>query len=360
MDQMDELRSAVKILLEKAQNAPVSDLASAVEKVTGVLRLSADLEKSQAELRKLTLEESKIRHEIDSAPKRERSESLKEYVSLLAPIVTILTLAATLIVQGWQFSQSEKDKREAAEDAQWADAVKTISQNSKLAPTVIAINPFLKSPRYRDPAKAYAVQILANSSDEILFADLFGAAFVPASWNTLDQVLRLDRALRTRQQPLDTKTYIAEKDTNDFEKLTVEEKNAANYDLDALTTICTQIDSVLKSPRPKGVSLDLSGTYLYNCDWGGVDLSGANLDGAGMIYVDVKGASLANITQFSGAYIFHVAWWEAENVSPALLQFLEENPDSKYKEGAKYGPRYQTFTPVEYATAVRRIEHQKP
>ena len=360
MDQMDELRSAVKLLLEKAQTSSVLELASAVEKVTGVLRLSADLEKSELELRKLALEESKIRREIESAPKRERSESLKEYVSLLAPFVTIITLAATLIVQGWQFTQSERDKRDAAEDAKWTDTVKAISQNSKLAPTVIALNPFLKSPRYGDAAKTYAIQILANTTDKTLFSDLFGAAFVPASWTTLDQVLKLDRALRTRQQPLDVKSYDAGKDTNDYRKLTAEEKDTENYDDDALPQICSQINSILKSPRPYGVALDLSGTYLYDCDWGGVDLSGANLDGAEMTSVDLKGASLANITQFDGAYIYHVAWWEADNISPAFLEFLEKNTDSKYKEGVKYGPRYHTFTPEQYAAAVQRLKAKKP
>ncbi|MBZ5555560.1 MAG: hypothetical protein LAO21_22870 [Acidobacteriia bacterium] len=52
MDQMEQLRAAASSLLNKAQDASVPELASAVEKATGVLRLSSDMEKAQAELRK--------------------------------------------------------------------------------------------------------------------------------------------------------------------------------------------------------------------------------------------------------------------------------------------------------------------
>jgi hypothetical protein len=359
MNQTEAIQSAITTLLEKAQNASVSELASAVEKASGALKLSTDLDKSRAELRNLGLEESKLRYEIDSAPKRERSESLKEYVSLLAPIFTIITLAATLLVQGWQFSRSEKDKREAAEDAQWADTVKTISQNSKLAPAVIALNPFLKSPKYGDLARATAVQLLANTNDQVLFNDLFGAAFTPVSRNNLEQVLKLDRALSTRERPLDDKSYDAQKDTNDYTKLTPEDKSAMDYNDAAFLRICSQVATALKAaPAAGSPALDLSATYFYDCDLSGVDIAGANIDGVRMIWVDVKGASLADITNFDGSYFYHVAWWEAEKISPTLLQYLENNSDSRYIEKAKYGPRFRTFKPEQYAAALQRLGHQ--
>jgi hypothetical protein len=132
-DQMEQLRAAASLLLNKAQDATVSELASAVEKATGVLRLSSELETS---------------------PGRERSERRKEYAALLVPVITIISLAATLLVQSWQFSRSEKDKSDEALDARWEDAVKTISQSSKLPPAAIALYPFLSSPRAVDRERA--------------------------------------------------------------------------------------------------------------------------------------------------------------------------------------------------------------
>jgi hypothetical protein len=281
---------------------------------------------------------------------------------------TLIALGAMLIVQYRQFGQSEKDKQEAAEDAQWANAVKVISQDSKLS--TIALDRFFKSPRYGDSAKAYAAQILANSSDEVLFGELFRAAFTPATWSVLDPLLKLDRALRARQEPLDTKSYIAKTDTNDYAKLSDDEKKIDRYDSDAFAKICSQIAPVLRPQRsqvstvfrfqrPSGEELDLSQTYIYNCDWSSVDLAGANLDEARILWVGLKGANLSGITRFSGIYIYHVAWWEAESISPELLDFLQNSSDSKYKQGAKYGPSYRTFSPEEYAAAVNRLKTQK-
>jgi hypothetical protein len=357
MDQMRALQSAVKSLLEKAQDATVSDLASAVEKATGVIKLAADLEKSQAELRKLSLEEAKLQHENDTAARRESSERLREYVTVLAPVVTIFTLALTLIVQGWQFRESERNKREEVEDAQWAEAVKLISQGGKVSPGVIALSPFLKLPRYQNTARETAIQLLANSSDPILYTDLFGAAFVPVGWNNLDQILKLDRALLTRGQPLYDKTYNETTEHNDLTKLSAQEKEVLDYLNDVMPKMCAQIGSVLRSPRPTGVSLDLSAIRFTNCDLRGIDLSGANMENTAMVFVDLAGADLSNITRCEGAYFFHTAWWEAKSISPTLLAHLESRPYAVLHKGWTYGPRDDTFTPQQYADALDRLKH---
>jgi Pentapeptide repeats (8 copies) len=358
MDQKQALHKSVDLLLDKAQGATVSELASAVEKATGAMKLSSDLEKSQAELRKLALEETKLGYENATAEKRQRSESLKDYVALLAPFVTVLTLAATLIVGGWEFRQTEKDKAAAAEDAQWADAIKVISQSSKLSPGVIALNPFLKSPRYATLARETAVQLLANSSDRALFTDLYGAAFVPVGWDNLAQVIRLDKALKARGSPLWEKTYDRTTDTNDPKKLTPEEKEIVEYVNVALSEICSQVGSVLKG-RPSGTALDLSGARFWSCDWSGADLSGANIDGLELASVDLRGASLGYIVHFENTYFYNVPWWEAKNISPKLLEYLEHDPDCEYKESKTYGPRGDKVSQQQYAAAMARLRQSE-
>jgi hypothetical protein len=351
MDQIEAIESAAKLLLEKAQNGTVSELATAVEKASGAVRL-------RAELGKLAIEKSKLEKEIEPPPKLERPERVKEYVSLLGPVLTAIVAIIALAATQRQFTQSEKDKREAAEDAQWADTVKTLSQNSNLSPSAIALNPFLKSAKYGVLARNTAVQLLTDGSNPALFDDLFGAAFVPVGWNNLDQVLKLDRALLARGQPLWQKTYDPETETNNYTKLTSDEKKVTDYIEAALIKICPQVASVPRAPRPSGATLDLSRAQLRNCDCGGGDLRGANIEGIGMIWVDLKDANLDNITQFEGAYFYHVAWWEAKTISPELLEYLEKDPHGKYKEGARYGPTDETFTPQQYAAALDRLKHQ--
>lgn len=366
-ERIDALLNVVSVLLAKAQDGTLPELATAVEKASVALRIPSDLEKSQAdiqksqaELYKLSLEDKKLLNEIGSAQKRERSENRKEYVTLLTPIVTIFTLAATLIFQGWQFSQSERDKREASEDAQWADAIKTISQNDKLTPTVIALNPFLKSPRYTELARATALQLLANSNDQNTFTDLFGAVFVPVGWNNIDQLVKLNRALLARERPLRDRTYDSKKDTNDDTKLTPQEHATWNYVLGAQRSICSQAASVLNRPRPSGANLDFSGVSFFDCDCSGIDLKGANLERAELSWVDLKGAELSDIRHFDGLYVYHADWWDAKSISPQLLEFLEKDHTSQYREGAEYGPKSVKFTKEQYEANIARLKGQVP
>jgi hypothetical protein len=360
MDEMEQLRAAASSLLQKAQDATVPELASAVEKATGVLRLFSDLEESRAEMQKLALEESKLRYENETAPKRERSERFREYVSLMTPIVTIVTLAATLSWQSWQFIHSEQDRREAAEDAQWADAVKVISQTGKLSPGVIALNPFLKSGKYGDSARDTAVQLLTNTNDDIFFDGLFGAAFVPVGWNNLNYLVKLDRALANRANPLRNKTWNATTHHNDFQNLDPQEKDVYFHLQTAMSKVCGQVGSLLKQPRPNSLTLDLSATDFSYCDLRGVDLSNTNIEGMAMRHVDLKNANLDRVTQFEGAFFYKVAWWEASKISPQFRAYLETNSDSKYDGTATYGPGDSEVTPQQYADALDRLKHQTP
>ncbi len=184
-EQIKQVRLAASSLLERAeQGSSVTDLAAAVEKAAAALKLAAELEKTSAQ----------------------RSERVRDYVALLTPLVTIVILAATLVAQNWQFLRSERDKREDAMDAQWQDAVKTISASGALSPGVVALQPFLRSAKYGEQARDAAANLLANSSDAGFFTTLFGTAFAPVTWSNVDRVIRLDRALRARFDPLLAKT----------------------------------------------------------------------------------------------------------------------------------------------------------
>jgi hypothetical protein len=356
MDQLEQLRAAASSLLNKAQEASVSELASAVEKATGVLRLSSDLEKSQAELRKVALEEQKLQHENETASKRERSERLKEYVAILTPVVTIVTLAATLIAQNWQFMRSEKDKSEAALDAQWEETVKTISQTSKLPPGIIALHRFLNLPKYGNNARLTAVKLLANSTDPVFFDDLFGEAFVPVDWSNLEFVLNLDRALSTKGTPLLNKSWDPKTQTNDRRRLNPQEASLLDYFTAVAPRISAQVGSVLKTPRPNASTLDLSATYFKDADWRGVDLGGDNIENMWLVWVNLKDANLDKITQFRGAVFFRVAWWEAKAVSPELLEGLLT--DYPCEPGAEYGRDGMKFTAQQCAAALDRLRHK--
>ena len=356
-DQMRQVRAAASALLNKAEgSSSVTDLAAAVEKAAGALKMAAEMEKTRGELVMLTNQISKLQHENETAVKRASSERVRDYVALLTPLVTIIILAATLVAQNWQFVRSERDKREDAMDAQWQDAVKTISASGALSPGVVALQPFLRSTKYGDQAREAAVNLLVNSSDPSFFISLFGTALAPVTWTNVDRVVRFDRALIARADPVFAKASNAETESVNMTGLSRGELDTYSYVDSAFRVISSQVGSVLKTPRPAAAHTDFSATLFKSSDWQGVNLSGVNLENARLIWTNLQNAELEGLTRFSGASLYRTTWWEAKSINRPLLEYLMVQ--SPFKPGAAYGPRSVVIQQPEYDKAMVRLLSQ--
>jgi hypothetical protein len=93
MSELEQIRKMAKELAEKAEQATSAELALALEKVTQAFKAPSEVEKSQAEIRKLTIDEQKARYDLDHASKQERMEARQRYITILTPIATTLVLA---------------------------------------------------------------------------------------------------------------------------------------------------------------------------------------------------------------------------------------------------------------------------
>jgi hypothetical protein len=304
MDELDRLRNVIATTIEKCENGSTPEVADMTARAAEALKAIADIEQSRAEASKLKVEESKLRYELDHAPQHDRSQHANSYILLLTPILTTGILAATLVLQGYQFTQSERDKRIATEDAQWS-----------LAPSAVILNPFLKSDRYGKLARRTAIQLMVKSDDPLLFADLFRSAFQPLEWERLPEVLDLNRTL--------TQGF--------YQVAPLNQRNASqqsryDYAVGAINALGPAVASLLRAPRPNSVSLSLTGTYFMDCDWRRVDLTGADLRDTWLVRVRLEGADLSGVTEFAKAH-FDTAWWEADRIAPKLLEhLLKENP----------------------------------
>ena len=226
------------------------------------------------------------------------------HIALLTPLVTIITLAATLIAQNWQFLRSESDKREDAQDAQWQDAIKQISSSGALSPAVVTLQPFLQSTKYGEQDRDIAVNLLANSSDSTFFTSLFGSALTPVTSSlNVNRMVNLDRALRPRLDPLFSKSWDEKIQTNVVRRLSQKETTTYDYGLAVMPVIASQIAGALRT-RSTALPMDLSGTYLYDADLGKIDFSGVDLTSVEMTGCDLKDAELKGATQFRGATLF--------------------------------------------------------
>lgn len=346
MDELEQLRRFAAAITEKFEKSNTPEAAEMMDKATQAFKAIAEVEQSRAEARKLALEESKLRYDLDHGPQRDRSERTKAYISLLVPILTTAILAATLILQGYQFTQSEKHKQEATEDAQWNDAIKTISASIKLAPSAAILSPFLKSERYGDRARAKADDLMKGSDDPQLFADLFRSVYQPLEWKNLPAVLGLDQTLKQSVYQLAPKQEHGD-------TLTGIEQSKLDYSLGAIKEIGAAIAPVLRNPRPNNATLSLREAYFIDCDWRQVSLVGANLDNAWFIRVNLEGADLGGITEFTGAHFDLTAWWDAYRIAPDLLEhLLKENPYNPL--AAYYADRRASRE--QYEAAVARLK----
>jgi hypothetical protein len=349
--------------LAKADTAAsATDMATAVEKATAALKQATEIGRAHADLAKVTQEILSLKRANDLAPKRERSERLRDYVAILAPVVAVITLAATIFAQTWQFLRSERSKQEDALNTRWQDAVKAISASGTLSPAIASLQPFLRSPAYAAQARELAINLLANSSDPLFFTSLFGPTFSPLTWSNLDDVVRLDRALRARLMPLLQKSWNGT--STDMSQLTKDETATFFYIASVNPTIAVQIGNLLKTPRPPGTQLDLSGTHFENADWQGVNLDAVNLDYAVLRAINIRNVDLTKVTKFNSADFYATAWWEAKAINRSLFDYLQANfpySEQKYQFPPGQQPlgfRADVFKQAVYDAEIKRLTSQ--
>lgn len=335
-----------------------------VTKAAELLKLISEIENQRAQTRKLE-------DEVTDSTQKKKIKDLKEFVALLAPLVTTLVLAGTLALQSYQFSRTERDKaidaqrqREAAleeakrqanaaEDANWSDALKLLTGSEKLSPAVVLLKRFANSPRYSGEARLTAERLLLLKTDDSeAFTSLFGSVFVPPKWSSLSDIVDIDRQLFQRTNPLLDKVWDEKTRTLNWSKTSPEDKKEYDNLNNELDYISEQLAVLLKGKRPPSQSLDFHAIALWDTDLQGADLSEADISGSNFANLNLKGANLSGITSFENLVFVGSGWWECSKISPQLCAYLEEkypfNPDWIYANG-------RHFTKEEYQAALTRL-----
>jgi hypothetical protein len=294
MEPLQDLQDASTLLLQRAKEGSVGDLASAVEKATGVLRLAYEHEKLSVEVRSLAVQEAKQRYDLDSEKAREKDERRRSAVAVYAPLAGNLILIGGLIFQTYQYVHSERQKQEAAQEAAWQDAVKVLSTTSRVSTAAITLRPFLSSSTYGDRARALAIQLMATSTDNTAFDNLFRTTFIPLGSSNLDDLSKLNRALAARANPLYSKTYDPAKGINDPSKFSQDDRAIYDYSNTALAMISAQIAPVLVK-RDSSTPLDLSGNNFYQADFRHSNFQNADISYASFSSMDLDGADFSHL-----------------------------------------------------------------
>jgi hypothetical protein len=123
----------------------------------------------------------KVSAEAETQASVVKQEGMKNWAQILVPLLSVLTLGATLIGQTIQ----QNDAQRSREDLEWRNAVAEFKTAGN-AKTLIAgllpqvrLKPFLNSKNYSDQANQLARLVLPRMGDFDGFTDLFESI----SWN---------------------------------------------------------------------------------------------------------------------------------------------------------------------------------
>jgi hypothetical protein len=311
----------------------------------------ADLEK-YANALKAVVEAQKLDADVADKPQWTRREQHKFYFSLLAPLFAVILSGGTLFLQIFQTNLSEQGRqeeqrrqRDAAEDLRWSDAMKALSQEQKfVSPATYNLKAFFKSERYGILAEQQAFQVLAKTTNTLLFRDLIVSIFVPVEWTKLNSMLALSRTMSNRYGVLEDRRRADARGVKDAVPLSKEEDEEANALIRNVSTLCEQIAPLFKTPRPRDFQLDISFVAWWDCDLSGANLSHANLAGFYPQRVLFKDADFSDVVDYQKAiWTEGIAWWQASAMSREMAEYL--------RNAAPYRPPDQKDSKTDYGRA---------
>lgn len=366
----------------------LTDPALSAEELTRLEKASA-IFRDSVEAKKLAAEAAKLRDESDNFQRTTKSESIRFWVPVLAPVVGALALVLTLAFQIHQFNENSRLARETNEASQFRLALQGANIPSGLSEKVneARLKTFLHSPTLGDQAKEMIVTMLPAISDEDSFQDLFSATFPEPKYSDLPELVRLTKLIRTEDNLASEALQRAEKakaaasasgsrsSANPYAMGPFQYQSASlgpyarpgqspQDAIDGINASRTTLDdheepivdkriAQVLALRPPAESPDLTLFDAYHADFRGTNFGPARLNGAYIQYCDVRDADLSQIKDgaFADSLWTGTAWWRATSISRPLFMFLKSK--FPYDRSVKYFG--DPASSREYGDALKRL-----
>jgi uncharacterized protein YjbI with pentapeptide repeats len=328
MQELDELERAA--LVEAAKAKTLEDISTAASTLK-------------------TLAEARTALGVVLTGKRAYAlEVIKSLSAFLVPLVSLLALTATVIIQQKQIEAS----RQQIENSEWRDLLGSMKGSSDAVYTDLTIAPrltsFASSTTYGDQAKAIAARFMGHLSNPDGFRELFSYVFPNITSDNISAVLDVARALgRSRiavenacistaaneatPKYVDILTWcgitLDDKAMSDLMKQTASAREIADNRRKMLNItsearfLTNELSSFLHGPvghSSSTATLDFSYAYLAYGDFSHLDVSHWNVSNTIFDNINLADSDLRT-GNFTGVEFRLSNWWDARYISPALL-----------------------------------------
>ncbi len=322
-------------------------------------------------------EAEKVETEIANATKVARFEKLKFWIPIIVSLVSTGALVATVAFQVFQFRENTRLTKEAAEDTQWREALRSAKETKgpEGAFGVTLLKSFFDSNRYAKASREVATQILGHMGDEDVFNLAFPEIMARTAWWNVGDVAMISKELQGAYRSVD----------GDFQRLAEHRENlkrngppeqagqrlkSTDRQFDLLTheketfnneivRVSAAVVRLLRLPQTQHRSNEyefvLSGLQFIAEDLSNLDFHDALLRGTVFNKCDVTGSDFGELTEneFEDSNWDGTAWWRAKKISPELLKYLTSD-DWKYDEKKEY-PKDKTINATEYEKLVQAL-----
>jgi hypothetical protein len=275
----------------------------------------------------------KLALEIATGARATRSESMRFWVPIMAPLITAAALVLTFVLQLNQFKENNKAQREANEDTQWRQMLSNVK--STTGPEGVfgltLLKSFLDSERYRNQAREIAVLRLAHTADPDSFQVLFPDIMRRTDWKSFKDIVAISAGLLNGYNSIpdepDTKSsFSTGPGSVSVRPSPGQVKSDLGRNLDTVgQALITFLRDPRHYPRPLGIDLDISGADFSNKDLADMDLSDAVVIESNFNNCSVNGVNFGRVTRFEDSNWSQTAWWRAKSISPELLKYLTKS-----------------------------------
>jgi hypothetical protein len=322
---LHDLERQLNLLLE------LPDERRDVEKTNSLGQLGLEAIRADAEITKLRAETTNLRREW-------RSERVRFWVPIVAPLVGSLALVATLLFQIFQFTENTKKTQDAAEVGQFREALQAFQSNQpfggRSVVPAVQLTSFLNSPQYGQAAKQALVTYLPMVGSLGEFKSLYSRLFPNIRYSDLPDLVGVARNQLTILRDMLNQQESAKKQV-DLSKKTPGaaaamataqaqvDKMEGELSLldDALRIVTAGIASSLRQ-RPPAEQADLSHAELFAANLRAMDFGITDLTGTWLDYCDISDADLSQIHSFEGSVWSRAQWWRAKAIGPGLIRYL--------------------------------------